>query len=359
MAFYWCERNNVGVWVVKDGQEGSSGGPFYRSLLNQATTSNQEITYIVNYGQAQTESYRLGILNHYTLVVNKGQDPNTNIDTSWFADMGMLGYASESNRGRVSGVGISNLNNDYDYTIGFANSKAQYWVDATASSGYFSKSDMLPGTYTMTVYKNELAVAQKEVTVKAGETTVLNSITINNDPGEKGVIWRIGKWDGSPQEFLNGDKLTTMHPSDVRMSNWNPSNFIVGTSTTNSFPAYIWKDINNEHIVYFKLSESELAKAHTVRVGITDAVAGGRPRISVNNWTAANPSASTQPSSRSLTTGSYRGNNTMFEFQVPARVHGKPAALEWNSLVITVISGQTSTGYLSPSISVDAVDFLK
>jgi rhamnogalacturonan endolyase len=48
----------VGMWMVRDNNEGNSGGPFYRSLLNQATATNQEITYIVNYGEAQTETLR-------------------------------------------------------------------------------------------------------------------------------------------------------------------------------------------------------------------------------------------------------------------------------------------------------------
>ncbi|MET0981961.1 MAG: rhamnogalacturonan lyase B N-terminal domain-containing protein [Telluria sp.] len=40
----------VGLWIVRDNQEGGSGGPFYRSLLNQITSTTNEITYIVNYG---------------------------------------------------------------------------------------------------------------------------------------------------------------------------------------------------------------------------------------------------------------------------------------------------------------------
>ena len=53
----------AGMWVVRDNNEGNSGGPFYRSLLNQATSTNQELTYIINYGEGQTEPFRPGILN--------------------------------------------------------------------------------------------------------------------------------------------------------------------------------------------------------------------------------------------------------------------------------------------------------
>ncbi len=354
--FFGATSETVGVWVVRDDQEGGSGGPFYRSLLNQGTSTDQELTYIVNYGQAQTEAFRPGILNTYTLVVNAGQDPGS-VDTSWFANMSLTGYVAAASRGRVAGVGINNRDSSFDYTVGFANSTAQYWVDADASSGYFSRSNMLPGTYTMTTYKNELAVDSRSVNVTAGGVTVLNSFSISGDPDDSSAIWRIGSWDGSPQELLNGDKLTTMHPSDVRLSDWDPANFIIGTNSASDFPAYMWKDINNDHIIYFKLNSTQLAAAHTLRIGITCAFAGGRPKISVNSWSSSNPAASSQPSTRNLTTGSYRCNNTSFSFDVPASAW-QTSTSDWNILTVTVISGTTSTGYLSPSISIDAIDLL-
>ncbi|MCU4675491.1 polysaccharide lyase family protein [Catenovulum sp. 2E275] len=354
--FIGATGSAVGLWLVKDNQEGSSGGPFYRSLLNQGSSTDQEITYIVNYAQAQTEAYRTGILNHYTLVVTDGSEPLTP-DTSWFSQMGLSGYLADSGRGRVAGVGINNMDSNFDYTIGFANSTAQYWTGANPSSGYFSSNNMRPGTYTMTTYKGELAVDTKSVSVQAGNTTILNSFTINNDPSDTAAIWRIGDWDGSPQEFLNGDKLTTMHPSDVRMSSWDPANYIVGTTSDSTFPAYIWKDINNDHKIYFKLSASQLTQAHQLRIGITCAFAGGRPNITVNNWTSAFQSASSQPGTRNLTTGSYRCNNTTFTYDIPASAWQTNSA-DWNELTISVISGTTTTGYLSPSISVDAIDLL-
>ncbi len=350
--------NNVGIWFVRDNQEGGSGGPFYRSLLNQGGSTNQEITYIVNYAEAQTEAYRTGILNHYTMVVNNGQTPppDSNIDTSWFANMGLKGYIAESRRGRVAAVSIRNMNNDYVYTVGFANSRAQYWTAVNPSSGYFSSDNMLPGTYQMTIYKNELAVETQTVSVSAGNTTILSSITINHDPGNDNVIWRIGKWDGSPQEFLNGRLVTSMHPSDPRMAPWDPSNFIVGTSNTQSFPAYIWKDINNGHVIYFKLNDAQRAAPHKVRIGITIAYANGRPKISMNNWTSSNPSPSTQPRTRSLTVGTYRGNNTMYEFNVPASAWAD--AGQWNRLEVNVISGSGLGGFLSAGVSIDSIDLV-
>ena len=65
----------VGMWIVRDNYEGGSGGPFYRCLLNQITSTNNEITYIVNYGEGQTEGFRMNRLNSYTMVFTDGSAP--------------------------------------------------------------------------------------------------------------------------------------------------------------------------------------------------------------------------------------------------------------------------------------------
>jgi rhamnogalacturonan endolyase len=348
-SYIGATGSGVGVWIVRDNQEGASGGPFYRSLLNQCG-SDQEITYIVNYGEAQTEAMRTGILNSYTMVFTGGGTPG-GVDTSWFSSMGLTGYIGSSGRGRVTGVGITGRDTNYAYTVGFANSKAQYWADARSTDGYFNCTGMIPGTYTMTIYKGELAVNTRSVTVTAGGTVALNTIGITGDPSSQAAIFRIGNWDGTPKEFRNGDKITTMHPSDVRMSSWNPGTFTVGSSSTSSFPAYQWKDINGTQTVKFNLTSSQIAD-HTVRVGITVAYSGARPKITVNSWTSANPSASTQPSTRTLTVGTYRGNNTTYSFTVPASAF----VAGTNTMTIVPISGSGLTGYLSAGYSVDCVD---
>jgi len=346
--------SSVGLWMVRDNNEGGSGGPFFRSLLNQITSTNQEITYIVNYGENQTEAYRPGILNTYTLVFTGGTPPGT-LDTSWFANMGMTGYVPASSRGAVAGTAINGRDTNYGYTVGFSNATAQYWATANASNGSFSSPNMIPGTYTMKIYKNELAVDTRTITVSAGSTYNAGAITIAGDPSSSAALWRIGNWDGSPAEFLNGDKVTTMHPSDVRMSSWVPGTFVVGSSTAAAnFPAYQWKAVNGTYTIKFNLTASQIAD-HTLRVGITTAYAGGRPKAQMNAWVSANPAASTQPSSRTLTVGSYRGNNTMYTFNIPASAFVVGA----NTLTLTAISGSSGTTYLSPGYSYDAVDLLQ
>jgi rhamnogalacturonan endolyase len=337
---------------VRGNQEGGSGGPFYRSLLNQCG-SDQEITYIVNYGEAKTEEFRTGILNTYTFAATTGATPSTAIDTTWFSQMGLSGYVADSGRGRVTGVAIAGRDAAYTYTVGFANATAQYWTTARASDGYYSCSGMIPGTYTMTFYKNELAVRTESVTVTAGGINQLNTRTITADPSAVTPIWRIGNWDGSPAEFRNGSSITTMHPSDVRLASWSPGTYVVGTSGNSNFPCYQWKDVNGNQVVQFNLSAAQITSAKTLRIGLTCAFSGARPRVTVNSWTSAIPGISTQPDTRTLTVGTYRGNNVTYTYTVPATA----LVAGTNSLSIYPVSGSGSTGYLSAGYSIDCVDF--
>ncbi|MDR7269121.1 rhamnogalacturonan endolyase [Pelomonas saccharophila] len=344
---------SVGLWFYRDNNEGNSGGPFYRSLLNQITSTSNELTYIVNYGEGQTEAFRLGVLNSYTLMFTNGGAPAAP-DTSWFSLMALDGYVAASGRGTVAGVGLSGTDSAYTYTVGFSNATAQYWASANlANGGFFKSTGMRPGTYTLTVYKNELAVYTGSVTVTAGGTTALNTLAINADPSGTSALWRIGNWDGSPAEFLNGSRLTTMHPTDVRMSSWLPSTFVVGSSSAASgFPAYQWKDVNNARVIQFTLTSAQVRNL-TLRLGTTADFNGARPQITVNSWTSAIPTAPPK-GSRNLTVGTYRGVNRLYSFDIPstALVAGT------NTLTINVVSGTSGTAYLSPGLSYDAVDLI-
>lgn len=353
-SYIGATGNRVGLWIVRDNNEGNSGGPFFRCLLNQGSDSNQELTYIINYGEGQTEEFRPGILNTYTLVFTDGTPPGQ-VDTSWFAKMGLTGFIAPSARGGVAGVGISGRDPKYTYTVGFSNEKAQYWTEASSADGHFGKYGMIPGIYTMKVYKNELEVSTRTVTVSAGSTTALNTIPITTDPSAVKPVWRIGDWDGTPTELLNGDKVTTMHPSDVRMKPWTTPDYVIGLSTpATGFPAYQWKGVNGNIRIKFNLNQNQIVNS-TLRAGITMAFANGRPIIKVNNWSSKIPSPSTQPDTRTLTVGTYRGNNTIYSFNIPASalVAGE------NTVTLNVVSGSgAATGYLSAGVSYDAVDFM-
>ncbi|OPG03303.1 rhamnogalacturonase B precursor [Streptomyces sp. GKU 895] len=357
--------NGVGLWIVRSNHEKASGGPFYRSLLRHQSADGGGLYEILHYAQNQTEDERFGLQGPYVIALTDGGAPSSslypgNLTTSWADSLGISGYVAASGRGRVAGVGITGRNTAYPYTVGLANSSAQYWGSARSSDGYFSIGGVLPGTYTLTVYKGELAVHTTSVTVTAGGTTTLNTIAIpsSNDPSNASAIWRINDWNGTPSGFKNADLMTYAHPSDVRAAAWT-GNVVIGSGTeTSAFPCYLWKDVNSGLLVYFRLTAAQAAAAHTLRIGVTTAYANGRPQVVVNDtWTSAIPSPPTQPSTRSLTNGSYRGNNHTFTYSVPASAWRTDAG-QYNILKINVVSGSGTTAFLSAGTAIDAIDLL-
>ncbi|MFF4312895.1 rhamnogalacturonan lyase B N-terminal domain-containing protein [Streptomyces sp. NPDC001507] len=356
---------SVGLWIVRSNHEKASGGPFYRSLLRHQSADGGGLYEILYYGENQTESERYGLQGPYVIALTDGGAPSPalypgTLTTSWADSLGISGYVAAGGRGRVAGVGITGRDTAYPYTVGLANSAAQYWGSARSSDGYFSIAGVLPGTYTLTVFKGELAVYTSSVSVSAGATTTLNTIAVpsSNDPGNATAIWRINNWDGTPGGFKNADLMTYAHPSDVRAASWT-GNVVVGSGTeTSAFPCYLWKDVNSGIVVYFKLTAAQAAAAHTLRIGVTTAYANGRPQVVVNDtWTSAVPSPPTQPSTRSLTVGSYRGNNHTFTYSVPASAWLTDTSA-YNTLKIYVVSGSGTTSYLSAGTSIDAIDLL-
>lgn len=77
----------------------------------------------------------------------------------------------------------------------------------------------------------------------------------------------------------------------------------------------------------------------------------------MNEWVSAVPAPSTQPSTRDLTTGSYRGNNHTFVFNVPSSEWSSDAT-KYDVVKINVVSGSTGSAFLSPGTSFDCIDLL-
>ncbi|KAK7191589.1 hypothetical protein DPSP01_004802 [Paraphaeosphaeria sporulosa] len=356
-------NKNVGMFMVRSNHEKASGGPFFRSLIRRGGSGGPDLYDIYHYNMGHTDVMRFGLQGPSVLTfTDNGAAPNANLfarkaDWGWFDSLEIAGWVPQSKRGAVAGVGLSNMKSGYQYVVGLKNDAAQYW---TITTGAWRISGVLPGTYTLTVYKSELEVHTESVTVTAGGTVTKNTIACV-DPQDTTAIWRIGDWDGTPKGFLNfldtPMKPTYMHPSDTRLAKWDASNFIVGASQASNFPGYIWKDINNDHLVYFKLTADQLKKGAKIRVGVTEGMAGGRPAIAVNSWTAPLQADKGQGDTRSLTVGTYRGNNYIYEYSVPTSAWIQQAN-EYQTLKISVISGKTATGYLSPGISVDAIDMI-
>ncbi len=340
--------SGIGVYMAYGNRESDAGGPFFRDIEQQGTTDNQLYNYLWS-AHNQTEDQRLDVLyGPYALMVADETTPDAP-DMSFMYDFGFESAVTTAERGYVVG-GAYGATSGTTVTVGWANTTAQYWATPDSSSDYTSPA-MKPGSYTMTMYQDELPVASQSVTVTAGSTLTGQNLNSSWDtPADP--VFRIGTWTGAPTGFLNSGNLTWMHPSDTRMASWGPVTFTVGTSDDSEFPAYQFKEVNNPTTVLFDLTSAEIA-ARTVRIGITAAYAGGRPMIAVNDWTSDDPSPTTQPDSRSLTIGTYRGNNTLLTFDVPATA----CVAGTNTMTITVISGSAAlSDWLSPAVSYDCVE---
>ncbi|HEU5071356.1 MAG TPA: rhamnogalacturonan lyase B N-terminal domain-containing protein [Verrucomicrobiae bacterium] len=348
-AFIGATGNNVGVFMDRSSHEGDSGGPFYRSLLNQCGT-DQEITYIINYGEGQTEPFRTNILNGpYALVFTGGGLPETNLDYSWIETGGLnlVGWVPAAGRGIVKGT-VAGVPAGFQPVVGFANEQAQYWTVAGTNGGFTSLL-MLPGTYTATLYKQELAVATAPVSVSAGMTNTLNLVSTAPAPT---FIWKLGEWDGTPAGLLNADRLTTMHPSDVRMSNWAPWPFVIESNSASQFPCVQFRGTNSPAVIQFNLAANQITPL-TLRLGTTCAYNGGRPQITVNSWNSSYSGAPSQPKTRSITVGTYRENNYLYTFNIPASA----LVVGQNTLQINPVSGSGDLGpWLSASWAYDCLE---
>lgn len=205
----------------------------------------------------------------------------------------------------------------------------------------------LSGCAIHAVYKNELAVGTASVTVTTGQTVTKNIADTHVDdvsPGPSSphithtlssnlsttallttsffpllaqstsYIWQIGDFDGTPAGFKNANKIETMHPSDARMGSWSGITYTVGSSSTGDFPMAIFKAVGAV-TVKFNLTSSQTG-ARTVKIATTLAFAGGRPIITVNSWSSSTPAAPSQPDSRGVTRGTWRGNNIEYTYSV-------------------------------------------
>ena len=353
LTYCGATGTGVGVWMVFGNRESSSGGPFFRDIENQGdgAGSDQEIYNYMNSGHNQTDAaYRLDVLHGpYALVFTTGAPPTLPMDFSWMGSLGLNGCVPASGRGAVSGTGAG-IPAGFQGVIGFANGAAQYWA-VLAPDGSYTCSGMKPGTYTATLYKGELEVATGTATVTAGVTTPL--VLTSTEP-KPSVIFRIGAWDGTPAGLLNAGNIVQMHPQDVRNANWGPVTYVVGANNPSTFPAIQFRGDNSPTTIKFNLAPNQIT-ALTLRIGMTCAYNSGRPQIVVNGTTAtpASPAASSQPSSRSFTIGTYRGNNALFTYSIPASA----LAVGTNTLTVTPISGSTDlSAWLSAGWVYDAVE---
>ncbi len=347
-------RLHVGAWMFMGNREHSAGGPFFKDIDFQTTSGATEIYNVLFSGHTQTEPYRYGLQGPYALQITDGSAPTTP-DYSWMETLGIQDWIPASQRGSISGI-ASGMVSGHQTVVGLSNSDAQYWAIADLVTGAYSIDGVQAGTYTMTMYDQELEVGTRAVTIDAQANLVVD---ITNTYYTPDAIWRIGTWDGTPAGFLNADKISLMHPSDVRMDPWVDSNFVVGANTDADWPMAQFMDVNNGQRITFSLTAAQATAAQTLRIGITLGFEGGRNRITVNagtasEWTSSIPAASVDLNSRGITRGTYRGPNQLYTYNIPASALVAGA----NTIDLPVVSGSSGTGFLSPNVVYDAIDLV-
>jgi len=323
ITYCGASGNGTGVWMVYGSRESSSGGPFYRDIQNQYSTSASGDQEIYNYmfsGHAKIEGWRLNVLyGPYVLVWNDGFPPSLPIDTEWVGTLDLTGWVGSSGRGSVSGA-AAGIQAGIEGVVGLKNATAQYWSKVTNDN--YTITGVKPGTYTATLYQGELEVAtNSSVNVTAGVNTPVNLTSSWPNPP---FVFKIGEWDGTPQGFLNATNILgfsfpnfiSMHPSDVRMSSWGTGSnvFNVGSDPISEFPSICLRGTNANNYVNFTLTAGQITNL-TLRIGATVSDTGGRPTVALFNSKYPGgksygfPSAPPQAEGRTWTLGTYRGFN--------------------------------------------------
>ncbi|MEA5122873.1 rhamnogalacturonan lyase B N-terminal domain-containing protein [Xanthomonas floridensis] len=342
--------SDVAVFMLMGNREHSSGGPFFKDIATQKTRVTHELYNYMYSDHTQTEAFRGGLHGVYGLLFTDGGAPSSAQRSTDFIDatLGLSGYLASSGRGGVSGR-VSGVLAGQPAVIGLRNAQAQYWATANGSGNY-QIAGVRPGRYRMTLYQHELEVAQRDVEVFANATAqaALQATALPGTP-----TWQIGVADGTPGGFRHADLLPRAHPSDTRMR-WTPLTYTVGSSNVGSFPAVQWRGINTPTRIDFTLAANAV-RAYRLRIFVPLAQAGARPQVSVNaRWNGPVPAAPTQPKTRGITRGTTRGNNTLYEVDIPA------AALQTgtNRIEIGIASGSPDNGYLSPALVFDSIQLV-
>ncbi|WP_411379790.1 rhamnogalacturonan lyase B N-terminal domain-containing protein [Pseudomonas sp. MPB26] len=350
-ALHGVSGPGVAVYMLMGNRELSAGGPFFKDIATQKTATTHEMYNYMFSNHTQTEAYRGGLHGVYGLLFTDAGPPSSALTDLRFVNnsLGLRGYVDSAARGSVS-AHLSGVAPGLPALIGLSNASAQYWARADAR-GDAQLTGVRAGQYRTTLYQNELEVARGSVDVKTGS---LAHTELNAQPTAGRMNWQIGVPDGTPTGFLNANQLTSAHPSDARMAAWKPLTYTVGSSAISEFPAAQWRDVNSPTRIDFMLGANEVHD-YRLRLYVSLEQAGGRPRVTVNHtWEAPVAAASNQPESRGITRGTYRGNNTLFEINVPrTALHAGQ-----NSLEIDVASGKTGSGFLSPGFVYDSVQWV-
>ncbi|KAE8906311.1 hypothetical protein PF005_g19206 [Phytophthora fragariae] len=349
----------AGVYLVisEHGYETSSGGPFFRDINNKLDVSN-ELTFYMNSDHTRIEDYRYGFHGPYALALTSGAAPNaSSLDFSFFQDQELTGFVPDTKRGEVAGT-ITDANDvlgNSDVVVGFSNADAQYWTKVPAGTKTFTSPKMKPGTYKAIVYmyKKQLAVGTASVNVTEG-SSASESIDVSYNMSVN-PIWRIGEWDGTPDGFLNADKIHKMHPSDSRMDAWGPITFAAGSDNDSKFPMAMFRGANDGMKVTFDLSDAQAGQDRKLKIGVTLSRVSAGVGIKVNDFQTES-FETLAIKTRGVTRGVTLGNYKLYEFAIPSSA--LVAGSNTMTLSIATASFDPPQKYLSASLVFDALELV-
>ncbi|CAK4072338.1 unnamed protein product [Aphanomyces euteiches] len=354
----------AGVYFVMSDRayETSIGGPFFKDINNQCTTAN-ELSFYMNSDHTRTEEYRYGFHGPYALVFTDGGAAPTStavVNFTVFQKLQLQGFVPDSQRGRVQGTiaDEKKLLATSNVVVGFKNADAQYWTQIAAGAKLSFQSPLMkPGQYTLTVYKKQLAVGAATVVVSAAKTTTADVTVVN--PHEKTPLWSVGEWDGTPDGFLNANKIHKihkMHPSDARMAPFKPMTFTVGKSAVGEFPLALFRGVNDPVVMSFELTSQQAAQGRTFQIGVTLAKNNARPTIRVNDKWSGPILATYAAKSRGDTRGVTTGNYFLYSYTIPASA----LVAGTNKIALGIASGNTDgpEPFLHASVVFDAFELL-
>jgi rhamnogalacturonan endolyase len=144
------------------------------------------LSFYMNSGHVPTESYRMGFHGPYVMSFSRSGIPvASNIDTSFFANLGLTGYVAAGSRGKVTGT-ASGVSTSFPIVVHWYNSNYQSWAYAS-SSGAFTSPALVPGTYTMALYQDEFLAATTTVSVSQPFTHRRVRLVLKDCPEECSV----------------------------------------------------------------------------------------------------------------------------------------------------------------------------
>jgi rhamnogalacturonan endolyase len=257
--------SNYGAWVVQPNKEYLNGGPMKQELTVHQTDTTPALiaTYLSGHYGSKSTTFEAGYSKTYGpfyLHLNTGptldamrQNAKTfddvGVHASFYDSLGIPGYATTAQRGRVVGsIGLpGNVPMAGATVVLSANSTEwqrasgpdQYWTTADAN-GNFDLSRVKPGTYRLSAYTTGQfgEYVQDNFTV-SGNGVVQNAGSLRWTPANYGGnIWQLGTPDRTAGEFRHGNEYRNYGFKDQFTTEFPGGSVVYKVGTSN--PATDW-----------------------------------------------------------------------------------------------------------------------